>query len=83
MAGGYISMNTKLLQKIPIANLDYECNLNSFVDRILAITKDDDYMQNRIKQSKVREYEKQIDRLIYKLYDLTLDEIAIVEGRDT
>ena len=49
------------------------------VDKILAITKDDDYLENPAKQAKVREYEKQIDQLVYKLYDLTPEEIKIVE----
>ncbi|HHT9106827.1 MAG TPA: hypothetical protein ACFYD7_13300 [Candidatus Wujingus californicus] len=42
---------------------------------------DEDYLQSLDKQAKVREYEKQIDQLVYKLYGLTEDEIAIVEGR--
>lgn len=33
-----------------------------------------------IKPVKVREYEKQIDELVYKLYDLTNEEIFIIEG---
>lgn len=51
------------------------------VDQILAITKDDDYLENPSKQVKVKEYEKEIDKLVYKLYDLTEDEIKIVEGK--
>jgi len=31
------------------------------------------------KQAKVKEYERQIDELIYKLYGLTEEEIKIVE----
>jgi type II restriction/modification system DNA methylase subunit YeeA len=42
-------------------------------------TQDDDYLQNAQKQEKVKEYERQIDQLVYKLYDLTDDEIKIVE----
>jgi adenine-specific DNA-methyltransferase len=53
----------------------------TFVDKILVITKDDDYLENQIKQSKVREYEKQIDRLVYELYGLTQEEIKIVESK--
>jgi len=33
------------------------------------------------KQAKVKEYEYQIDQMVYKLYGLTEDEINIVEGR--
>lgn len=49
------------------------------VDKILVITKDGDYLENTAKQAKVREYEKQIDQLVYKLYGLTAEEIKIVE----
>ena len=64
--------------------------LESF-GHILAITKDEDYLQSPDKQAKVRDLEKQIDpvrcllssgvdQMVYKLYDLTPEEIAIVEG---
>ena len=49
------------------------------VDKILAITGTDDYLQNPTKQAQVREYEKQIDQLVYDLYDLTPGEIKIIE----
>jgi len=52
------------------------------VNKILAITKDDDYLQNPTKQAKVREYEKQIDQLVYKLYGLTPEEIKIIEAQN-
>lgn len=52
------------------------------VDKILAITKGSDYLENSAKQAKVRDYEKQIDQLVYKLYGLTLDEIKIVEENE-
>ncbi len=52
----------------------------NLVDKILAITKDDDYLQNETKQKKVKEYEQKIDKMVYKLYGLTLKEIKIVES---
>ncbi len=51
----------------------------SLVNKILAITKDNDYQQNLAKRAKVNKYEKQIDQLVYKLYNLTPEEIAIIE----
>ena len=39
-----------------------------------------DYLQNPAKQAQVKEYEKQIDRMVYELYGLTNEEIKIVEG---
>ena len=49
------------------------------VNKILAVTKDDDYLNNPDKQAKVKEYEKQIDQMVYSLYNLTPEEIKIVE----
>ena len=50
------------------------------VDKILAITKNDDYLNNSTKQAKVKELEHQIDQMVYKLYDLTDEEIKNAEG---
>ena len=49
------------------------------VDQILSITKDDDYLDSPDKKAKVKRLEKEIDQLVYKLYDLTSEEIKIVE----
>ena len=50
------------------------------VDKILAITRDEDYLQNESKQKQVAALERQIDQMVYKLYGLTPEEIEIVEG---
>ena len=52
------------------------------VNQILSITKDDDYLDNPDKQAKVKRLEKEIDKLVYKLYELTPEEIEIVEEFD-
>ena len=52
----------------------------SIVNKILTITKDTDYLENPTKQVQVKEYEKQIDQFVYQFYDLTDEEIKIVEG---
>jgi hypothetical protein len=69
------------LKKLPIKKISQEQQrpFIGLVDKILAITKEDDYLENSAKQAKVREYEKQIDQLVYKLYGLTPEEIQIVE----
>ncbi len=54
----------------------------SLVDKILNITKTNDYLGSPAKQAKVKELEKQIDQMVYKLYDLTPEEIATVEGHN-
>lgn len=48
-------------------------------EKILKITKEEDYLQNSAKQAKVQDIEHQIDELVYKLYGLTDEDIKIVE----
>jgi hypothetical protein len=50
------------------------------INQILSLNQSEDYLQNPIKQAKVKEYEKQIDQMVYKLYGLTDDEIKIIEN---
>lgn len=54
--------------------------INDIVDQILSLTKDNDYPENSAKQTRVKEYEQQIDQMVYKLYGLTDEEIKIVEN---
>ena len=39
-----------------------------------------DYLDNPQKQAHVKTHENQLDQLVYKLYDLTPEEIEIVKG---
>jgi hypothetical protein len=41
---------------------------------------DPDYFDSPEKQARVKTLENQIDQFVYKLYDLTPEEIQIVEG---
>jgi len=68
------------IEKIPIVQSKNEKPFIQLVDQILSITKSDDYLDNPDKQAKVRRLEKEIDALVYKLYELTPEEIEIVEG---
>ncbi|MFW6172644.1 MAG: Eco57I restriction-modification methylase domain-containing protein [Elusimicrobiota bacterium] len=75
---------SQYVERIPIPKV-VEKEQKPFIDlvnKILAITKGDDYLENTAKQDKVREYEEQIDQLVYKLYGLTQEEIKIVEGQN-
>jgi len=53
---------------------------NQIVDKILSITKDNDYLQKPQKQAQVKDLEREIDQMVYKLYNLTEEEIKIVDG---
>ena len=65
---------------IPLSEIKNQNKLINLVNQILSITKDDDYLDNPDKQAKVKRFEKEIDALVYKLYELTPEEIKIVEG---
>jgi len=50
------------------------------VEEILALTQSPDYDTNTEKQKKVNQIQKEIDQLVYQLYNLTEEEIKIIEG---
>lgn len=78
-----VNISKTFLEKLPIPQLSDqergEKNLTGIVDKILAITKDKNYLQNVVNQLKVKEYERQIDQMVYKLYGLTEEEKKIVD----
>jgi len=82
LAGGFLRISNNEIKRIPLVDADEESQspFIDLVDKILSITKDDDYLKNPNKQSQVKEYQRQIDQLVYKLYGLTEEEIKIVEG---
>lgn len=83
LRGGYFTFKTNYLLPFPLPAEATKAEQKPFielVDKILAITKDDDYLTNASKQDKVRAHEREIDELVYKLYELTPEEIKIVEG---
>ena len=54
--------------------------LIALVDKILISAEKEGWPKTLSTQSKILEYEKQIDKLVYKLYSLSPEEIKIVEG---
>ncbi|MEM5793592.1 MAG: TaqI-like C-terminal specificity domain-containing protein [Candidatus Aenigmatarchaeota archaeon] len=71
----------KLPIKIPnLQTLHLVNSIESLVNQILSFTQSNDYLSNPQKQAKVKELENHINQLVYKLYNLTDEEIAIIEG---
>jgi hypothetical protein len=68
--------------KIPLKHISKSDQkpLICIVEQILAITKHDDYLQNPQKQARVKELEREIDKMVYQLYGLSDEDIRIVEG---
>ena len=79
--GEILELVQEPLSEIPI-KLISEVEQKPFieiVDKIILITKEEDYLINQIKQRKVQEYQKLLDEMVYKIYGLTQEEIKIVE----
>ncbi|PIP07328.1 MAG: hypothetical protein CO012_03775 [Syntrophobacterales bacterium CG_4_8_14_3_um_filter_49_14] len=77
MGGGYMRYRTMFLEELPIPLSDScaQTTVVRLVDQILA-TKATDPAAN------TSALEGEIDRLVYDLYGLTEEEIAIIEGRE-
>jgi hypothetical protein len=71
----FAQVKLTFLRKIPIkkATLGEQKSIIKLVDKILTLKENDS-------ESDTSNLEKQIDELVYKLYDLTEEEIRIVEG---
>jgi len=69
------------IKKIIPQNQSIADQITNLVNQILSLTQSKDYLHNPEKQTSVKELEEQIDSLVYKLYDLTEEEIKIIEGK--
>ncbi|MCD6317751.1 methyltransferase, partial [Candidatus Aerophobetes bacterium] len=84
MQGNNYQIDKEPLLALPIikSSKGEQKKIINLVDKILSLTQSEDYLENPQKQARVKEYERQIDQLVYKLYNLTDEEIKIVEGED-
>ena len=69
------------MKSLPIKAIDFmnQRPYVEIVDRILLITQSEDFSVNALKQAEVNNYMQKLDRMIYKLYELTPEEIKMVE----
>jgi len=82
MQGNQFQVDKVPLMSIPIikaSEIDQQ-NLIRLVDKIITEGNSVDCFENYSKMNIVREYEAQIDQMVYKLYGLTSDEIKIIEN---
>ena len=78
-AGVDIGVEKLRLFPIKIATEKEQIPFISIVDKILELTHAGDYLENKIKQAKVKEYEKEINRMVYALYGLNDEEKLLKE----
>jgi len=68
------------IKKINSKNQPIADQIVQKVDQILTLTQSEDYDTNQEKQQHVKNLEHEIDQLVYQLYNLTDEEIKIIEG---
>lgn len=90
--GGFYSANRQFIENIPVHRIDFtkpaeqakHDQMVSLVDRMLTLHKDKTAVrlarEKAMVEQQITETDAQIDRLVYDLYGLTDEEIAIVEG---
>ena len=80
--GEILELTLEPLQFIPIKKISFleQKPFIDLVNKILTTTKEEDYLCDSTKQTKIKEYKHQIDEMVYQLYDLTQEEIEVVEG---
>jgi adenine-specific DNA-methyltransferase len=74
-SGGYIEVKPQYFEQIPIPNIDASIQNNLTVLADKAIQE-----KTNNQQADITEIENQIDQLVYQLYELTEEEIAIIES---
>lgn len=83
---GKVQGNNYQIDKEPLLNIPIysptkkeELPVISIVDKIYALSNSKDYLNCQEKQNAVREYEKQIDLIVYKLYGLNYSEVLRID----
>ena len=81
MQGNNYQIDKEPLMNIPIykPTQQQENIIIDIVDKILNLTKQSNYLENIDSQNKVKEYEEQIDVMVYKLYELTYEEVLTID----
>ena len=76
LAGGYLAINKTTIEQLPLvkAQPSKEQTIIDIVDRILL------HKLNHMAGS-TTDLEDEIDQLVYQIYELTPEEIAVVEGK--
>lgn len=90
--GGYIALNRQYIENLPIRPIDFDnpadvalhCKMVQWVDRMLELNRKKAAEKNpdvlRQVETQLSLTDRQVDTLVYQLYGLTPEEIAIVEG---
>jgi hypothetical protein len=75
---GGINFSKDLVLDLPLPSVDFSA-IQGNVKRIIELTESNDYNSNEQKQQAVKDYENQIDIMVYKLYNLTYQEVLTID----
>lgn len=88
MAGGYLRFDIPYLSKLPIAKIiskEQRSEIEKLVSQLLQLNKEKSEAKLPFKieqlQNKIDYCENRVNQIVYQLYELTDDEIKIVEGK--
>ncbi|MCK4358944.1 MAG: Eco57I restriction-modification methylase domain-containing protein [Candidatus Cloacimonetes bacterium] len=75
LAGGYLAINKSTIENLPLVQIDYlmQDKISKLVKKILKMKEEN----HKINTS---ELENKIDLMVYKLYELTYEEVKIVDS---
>ena len=81
LGSGSRGLQKNLIENLPIieVNNDIKNKIEQKIKFIIGNRKSKDFDKNKELQQKVNEYETQIDIMVYKIYDLTFDEVKTVD----
>lgn len=82
MSKGYLLYSSPNLMNMYIKEIP-KSEQEKFVtiaNKILSLVREDDYCDNKIKQDSVHNYEKEIDKLFYDIFNLSAEEVMVIEN---
>ena len=88
--GGYFAMNKQALERLPIRTIDFDNpadvalhdKIVALVERMLDLHRKAGLtaVQRGVVEQRIEAVDREIDELVYELYGLSEDEVAVVEG---
>lgn len=75
LAGGYLAINKNTIEQLPFigtVNKIVECSIVELIEQIITAKKSDP-------KADTSALENQIDQMVYKLYELTYDEVKVID----
>ena len=83
MQGKQYQVDKKQILELPLINTENKSEFITYVEQILDITNDKNYMNDLNSKKRIEKIENHIDNLVYKLYKLNSQEIEIINSEIT